>query len=140
MKANFCLLVLCMFYSIKAELLSPYSFFQAVFNKDYVAVYAYLSQGGLLNIKDRHDRTPMIIAARNNDVAMLELFYEFAPNCLDCENGWTPLMAAVSQNSVEVVSFLVEKDVNKNSSYNGISAFELALNYGLEEVVEILKE
>lgn len=98
--------------------------------KNSVETYQYLSDLGLLvSAKDEQGMTAIHhLASRSNDTAVFDFFLS-KENNLDVKDaeGNTPLLLAISNNTVEIIEFLSQKVVNKKATNeHGENALHLA--------------
>jgi len=84
-----------------------------------------------MNIRDSRGHTPLHIAARQGDLALVQVVLEHAadPNCKEGTTGWSPLHIAVAKAHHPVVLQLLQQDsiaVDQVDNFEWTAAFEAA--------------
>ena len=87
---------------------------------DLEMVKFLLDQGADINILDRHDITPFAIVfeKRNNELITYLLQQGADPNCYVSDHfyGWDPLMSAVYDNDISLMTLLIQYGADLNNS------------------------
>ncbi|CAH0025146.1 unnamed protein product [Clonostachys rhizophaga] len=81
---------------------------------------------------------PLILAARNGEVAILRLLFDHGWAALAIEHGSIVLQAVVGQGKLEAVMLLLEMGVSAEGRENGTTALHLAALGGHVVIAELL--
>ena len=104
------------------------------------AVQYFLEKGADADFADEKGNTPLILASKRNDAAIVEklILAKADPNIPNKE-GNTPLLFASYHNHVEIVKILLLARANPNITCRfGWTALELAAKHGYTEIVKEL--
>ena len=133
-KKNFIIYLYLEFFNIEESYFDIDSILKYFFQK-YINI--------LINIKDKSNRTPLIIAVEKNFVDIIELLLEHENIDVNIKNNYnqTPLIIAVEKNFVDIVKLLLGHnniDVNIQNNYNQ-TPLHIAL-YTNNDIVKLLLE
>lgn len=104
---------------------------------------ALIEAGADLNLVEQsNEETALTVALYNGSLDMVELLLEEGANPdLQDSSGWTPLMTAASGGDMESTKLLLEAGANPlKYDEEGYTAGEYALEYGYEDIAELLRE
>lgn len=90
---------------------------------------------------DDEGRTPLMLASMHGVLEEVRcVFHEADMNVVD-DDGWTALMYAAHHGHANVVSFLVEKGVDRHlTTHSGLKASQLAYFNSHYEIYQTLQE
>lgn len=104
---------------------------------------ALVEGGADLNLVEQsNEETALTVALYNGSLEMVALLLEGGANPdLQDSSGWTPLMTAASNGDMESTKLLLEAGANPlKSDDEGYTAGEYALEYGYEDIAELLQQ
>ncbi len=114
----------------------------AAYRDDAEIARLLIEAGADLDAKTRlGDLTPLLLAAKNGNAALIEILLEAGGNANDADaNGTTPLMYSAASGNTDAVKLLLEggAEANATDSTNGQTALMFAAAQGRREVVRIL--
>jgi len=84
-----------------------------------------------------HRSYPILIAAKEGCTDIVNKFIAHDSVLKDSNNG-SVLMVAVAQGHTEVVRILIDAGANKNVSYNGQTALDIARRNGNTDIIRLL--
>src|SRR3989344_4172665 len=119
----------------------PTALHQAIFHKDMELIRFLVENGAETNIATNACSPPLhwAVSAESEQLVQYLLDNGASPNKVSL--GWnvTPLMKAVTQNSLEIVSILVTLGANVLAINKcGLSAFDIAIKNGNAKIFEFL--
>lgn len=102
-----------------------------------------LNRGANINIKNNHGYTPLMWAAFNNKIDIVELLLDHSTdiniNAKDT-SGYTPLMRAIFNKNIKMVELLLKHGADINIEDDGKQTpLQYASEKNLQEIVELLK-
>ncbi len=109
---------------------------------DAAAVKRLLEKGANVNALNKEGETPLMIAARNGHIAVVEALITKKTDidALSYINGITALMEAAQNGHTQIVALLLRVKANANlqSPLSKTTALILAANNGHEKIVQML--
>ena len=107
---------------------------------DIQAVRDLIISGEKIDDRNRAGETPLHYAARFGNMEVLKLLIENAAKIDEvAENGSTPLHIAIKERQFEIMKIIIENGADVNAESWGRNALDLALEYGYEHTLEIVK-
>ncbi|MDA3946936.1 MAG: ankyrin repeat domain-containing protein [Helicobacteraceae bacterium] len=107
-------------------------------NDDHMRLLLQL--GADVNHRDINGRTPLMLAASMGRLASVKMLMDnYASNGIIDNFGWSALMFGVYYNHIDVVTFMLDNDVNPNQvSSQGLSALKIAQEHKRIRMVDLL--
>lgn len=118
----------------------------AVENEDLKVVEALLKAGANPNVRDKHGNTPFLLAAKDDNIEMMNLLIDSGKLELNVQSNTnlSPLLIAAYYNYIEIVERLImgdhpgnKMDINSRN-INGFTHLQIAVENNFIEVVELL--
>jgi len=104
----------------------------------------YLQSNTFVECRDRHGRTPLMLASSQGNFQTVKVLVEHANAslCAVDKAGWTAHMWAVKGNRIDVLRYLISKDMKltRAKANDGVTIFLLAAEYGWIEILRYLAE
>ena len=97
----------------------------------------YLLDGGWINETDRDGRTPLFVASREGQAAVVELLLARGADIDKArEDGWTPLHFACRLNSIECAELLLANNASVDQTEeDGMTPLHVACFHNSVEIV-----
>ncbi len=121
-------------------LLSGTSLHCAVYSEKLNIVKYLVDKGACVDIKDRHDRTPLHYSALYGSYNVAEYLIQTGANInVEDKNGDTPLHLAAMMGKVDVAKVLLEYNADVNAKNNeGKMALYYAIEHNYQEFANLL--
>ncbi|MFN8576268.1 MAG: ankyrin repeat domain-containing protein [Candidatus Sericytochromatia bacterium] len=114
--------------------------YSILFKHDEVSKY-FINKKNNLKFKDHIGRNALMLAASYSSKEILNLLFETKEYDLEEKDfeGNTALMYACSKNNIEAASFLIDKNVNLNTSnQKGITPLLMASYFNNKDIINLL--
>ncbi|ETV98625.1 hypothetical protein H310_08741, partial [Aphanomyces invadans] len=115
----------------------------AVSRGDVDTVAMWVTSGRVdVNVPDRDGDVPLLVAAKKNQCAMVEVLLQYGAwlDAVDA-HGWTALMEAALHGHEDVVRVLLKWGCEKSlRNAEGLHALDIAVQYGHGQIVFLLCE
>lgn len=115
-------------------------FMTAILNNEEDVVQIYLNQGINVNYQDSIGNTPLILAAKTNNIALLEMLVSHGAK-LELSNlmDETPLLEAIDLKAIQSTQYLISVGANvQTKDYRGKSLLYRLLNNPDNQCFKIL--
>ena len=115
--------------------------FNAIKTGDIKAVASYIKSGGDLNVRNFYQMTPLIVAAEERQAELVKLLIPKSDINAKDKIGQTALILATGRNDAAIVKLLIDAKADLNVKYiSGLTAYQTAVENGLNEVAQLLKK
>ncbi len=109
-----------------------------------------VESGANVNLPNYFGISPFVGACLTGHFDLVKLFFDHKADIDTSYYGYsgnvlkknsTPLTAAIKSGNIDIVNFLIDKgcDINRKSSANGKSPYEVAVEQKKEEIAELIK-
>lgn len=128
-------------FSPSAMQVDPLYLHNAARNGDLITLTSAIASGTNLDVRDKHARTPLMLAAWANHINCVKILAAGGAQInLGAQDDVTPLLFAVQKGHAGIVTWLLDNGarVNNKNGRTGMTALAIAAQQNNEQLVDIL--